>query len=87
MKGCTSINRSCEFFVSRGHEMMLAKVMTCPVKGTPTFQVSFGVLGKLFFLNVPESLKFKTQTWDVYIYIYKYAYLYIYPTTELVANT
>ncbi len=70
MKGYTSINRSCSCVVSRGHEMMLAKVMTCPVKGTPTFQVSYGVLGKLFFLNGIESLKFKTHTWDMYIYIY-----------------
>ncbi len=35
-----------------------------------TFQVSYGVLEKLFFLNGPESSEFKTQAWDMYVHLY-----------------
>ena len=44
----------------------------------PGFQVSYGVLGRLFFFNWPGSSEFKRQTWDMDFYIYKYAYLYLY---------
>ncbi len=42
----------------------------------PVSQVVCGVLGKLFFLKLPVSSKFMTQTGDVCLYIYKYAYVY-----------
>ena len=48
----------------------------------PVSQVVCGVLGKLFFLKLPVSLKFMTQTGDVCFYLYKYAWLYIYDTSD-----